>query len=118
MAINLLSTIRNSMLEGFFPAGWDLEKLDRLCARAPATIVQRESWWNRKFEPVPCQTLEDFDTMMGHEIALEIAHAKKAKKPIMFILPVGPMGMYRWAVYFLKEWGVDCRHVHGFNIDE
>jgi glucosamine-6-phosphate deaminase len=28
------------------------------------------------------------------------------------------MGMYRWAVYFLKEWGVECGHVHGFNMDE
>ena len=28
------------------------------------------------------------------------------------------MGMYRWAVYFLKEWGVPCDHVHGFNMDE
>jgi glucosamine-6-phosphate deaminase len=28
------------------------------------------------------------------------------------------MGMYRWAVYFLKEWNVSCDHVHGFNMDE
>jgi glucosamine-6-phosphate deaminase len=28
------------------------------------------------------------------------------------------MGMYRWAVYFLKEWNVACDHVHGFNMDE
>ena len=28
------------------------------------------------------------------------------------------MGMYRWAVYFLKEWDVRCDHVHGFNMDE
>ena len=28
------------------------------------------------------------------------------------------MGMYRWAVYFLKEWNVPCDHVHGFNMDE
>jgi glucosamine-6-phosphate deaminase len=56
--------------------------------------------------------------MMGHEIALEIANAKKAKKPIAFILPVGPMGMYKWAVYFLKSWNVSCKHVHGFNMDE
>jgi glucosamine-6-phosphate deaminase len=26
--------------------------------------------------------------------------------------------MYRWAVYFLKEWGISCEHVHGFNMDE
>lgn len=28
------------------------------------------------------------------------------------------MGMYRWIVYFLSEWGVPCSHVHGFNMDE
>ena len=34
------------------------------------------------------------------------------------ILPVGPMGMYKWAVYFLKEWDVNCDHVYTFNMDE
>lgn len=118
MPINLMSTLRGSLLEHFFPAGWDLAKLDALCARAPEAITQRERWWNKKFDPVPCESLADFDTMMGHEIALEILQAKMRKKPIAFILPVGPMGMYRWAVYFLKEWNVDCKHVHGFNMDE
>jgi glucosamine-6-phosphate deaminase len=28
------------------------------------------------------------------------------------------MGMYRWVIYFLSEWGVSCDHVHGFNMDE
>ena len=36
----------------------------------------------------------------------------------MLIFSVGPMGMYRWAVEFLKRWNVDCRHLHGFNMDE
>ena len=55
---------------------------------------------------------------MGHEIAREIKDAKEAGKKIAFILPVGPMGMYRWAVYFLTEWKVDCKHVYCFNMDE
>lgn len=118
MAINLMTTLKGSLLEGFFPKGWDLEKLDAICARRPETITDRERWWNKAFDAVPCETLADFDTMMGHEIALEIAEAKKAGRQLMFILPVGPMGMYRWAVYFLKAWNVDCRHVHGFNMDE
>jgi len=118
MAMNLMSTLKGSLLEGFFPAGWDLDALDKICSRPPEAITKREPWWNKRFEPVPCETLADFDTMMGHEIAMEIAMARKAKKPLIFILPVGPMGMYRWAVYFLKEWGVSCKHVHGFNMDE
>ena len=118
MAINLMSTLKGSLLEGFFPEGWDLDKIDKLCARKPATILKPEKWWHKDFQPVPCASLSDFDMMLGHEIALEISRAKTAGKPIAFILPVGPMGMYRWAVYFLSEWGVDCKHVHGFNMDE
>ena len=72
----------------------------------------------RSFEPVACATLADFDTYMGHEIAREIQLAGQEGRPLVLILPVGPMGMYRWAVYFLKEWGVSCDHVHGFNMDE
>jgi len=118
MAINLMGTIKGSMLEGYFPKGWDLKKLDKICSRPPEKLLDRENWWNRKFTPAPCESLEDFDIMMGHEIALEIAQAKTAGRELVFILPVGPMGMYRWTVYFLKEWNVSCRHVHGFNMDE
>ncbi len=98
MAVNLLSTIKGSLLERFFPEGWDLKALDAICSRPPELITHAEKWWNKKFEAVPCDTLADFDTMLGHEIALEIANAKRAKRQIVFILPVGPMGMYRWAV--------------------
>jgi glucosamine-6-phosphate deaminase len=55
---------------------------------------------------------------MGHEIAREILLSRQAGQRIAFILPVGPMGMYRWTVFFLREWKVPCDHVHGFNMDE
>jgi len=55
---------------------------------------------------------------MGHEIAMQIRLAKERKEKIAFILPVGPMGMYKWVVYFLKEWKVSCEHVYTFNMDE
>ena len=116
--MNLLTTIGGSLLEHFYPAGWDLEKIDRCCANPPESILDRQPWWHPGFEPVPCATLADFDTFMGHEIALEIRRARDEGKRIAFILPVGPMGMYRWAVFFLREWGVRCDHVFGFNMDE
>jgi glucosamine-6-phosphate deaminase len=118
MAIDLISTIKGSLLEGFFPRGWDLKKFDRICGRPASMAARREKWWNAGFKPVACESLGDFDTMMGHEIALEICKAKEAGQQIVFILPVGPMGMYRWAVFFLKAWGVSCKHVFGFNMDE
>src|SRR5690242_3226844 len=118
MAISLLTTLKGSLLEGYFPKGWDLETLDAICARAPEAITERERWWNKAFEPISCSSLADFDVMLGHEIAREIAHAAQTEREVAFILPVGPMGMYRWAVYFLREWKVSCKHVHGFNMDE
>ncbi len=116
--MNLISTIKGSLLEGFYPAGWDLAKLDECCNNPPEAVTQPQSWWSRDFIPVPCQSLTEFDTRMGHEIALRIKEAKAEDRKIIFILPVGPMGMYKWAVYFLREWKVDCRHVYGFNMDE
>jgi glucosamine-6-phosphate deaminase len=118
MAIDFMSTVKGSYCEGFLPEGWDLKDFDKAASQPPQTITKRKPWWHRKFQPVPCKTLADFETMMGHEIALHILRAKEAGKQIVFILPVGPMGMYRWTVYFLQQWGVDAKHVHGFNMDE
>lgn len=116
--MNLMSTFRGSMMEGFLPAGWDLEKIDRVADASGTELTGRQPWWNPKFEPLACATVADFDTYMGHEIAREIQLSRQAGQPLILILPVGPMGMYRWTVYFLKEWGVSCEHVHGFNMDE
>ena len=116
--INLLSTIKGSMLENFFPRGWDLPKIDKCCSLSPDKVLKRENWWNRDFNPMTCDSLEDFEAYMGHEIALQIKTARDAGNQIVFILPVGPMGMYRWVVHFMTEWNLDCSHVHGFNMDE
>ena len=113
--MDLMTTFKGSMMEGFLPAGWDLAKIDHLAAAPPEALARRETWWHPQFEPVACASLADFDTYLGHEIAREIQLARQANRPLILILPVGPMGMYRWAVYFLSEWGVGCDHVHGFN---
>ena len=116
--ITLLSTIKDSLLENFFPRGWDLEKIEKCCSYKPDKIFKRESWWHKDFNVVSCDTVSDFGTLMGHEIAIQIKMAKDEGRQIVFILPVGPMGMYRWVVYFLTKWNIDCGHVHGFNMDE
>jgi glucosamine-6-phosphate deaminase len=116
--MNLLTTFSGSMMEGFLPRGWDLAKIDRMLDTVGTIPVERRRWWHRDFAPVSCQTPADFEVMMGHEIAAAIRKAREAGKPLAVIFPVGPMGMYRWTVYFLKHWGVSCDHVHGFNMDE
>ena len=116
--MDLITTLSGSLMEGFLPAGWDLKKIDACVDPDPATVGIRQKWWHRGFSPVACDTYADFDTMLGHEIATTIRASRDAGEHLALILPVGPMGMYRWAVYFLKEWGVSCEHVYGFNMDE
>lgn len=115
--MDFYSTVKGSALEGFYPAGWDFERIDA-CVGTPETVCDRQSFWHPDFTPVPCDSLEKFETYMGHEIAMQIKLAADRKEKIAFILPVGPMGMYQWVVYFLKQWNVSCGHVYTFNMDE
>ena len=115
--MNFNSTVKGSALEGFYPAGWDFDKIDA-CIDAPEKVTERQAHWNPAFHPVMCDSLGEFETYMGHEIAMQIKLAKDAGEKIAFILPVGPMGMYKWVVYFLKEWKISCEHVYTFNMDE
>ncbi len=109
-----MSTVQCSLCEGFFPKGWDIKKIDECYKKG----VAREDFWNESFSPVECENINDFDTLMGHEIAMQIKLAKDEGKKLAMILPVGPMGMYKWLVYFLTYWKVDCKHVYTFNMDE
>jgi len=115
---NFMNTVKGSLLENFYPAGWDMQKIDDCCNNKPEEIFDKQSFWNKGFSPVSCNSVEEFDVKMGHEIANEIRIANKTGKKIAFILPVGPMGMYKWTVYFLKMWNESCKNVYCFNMDE
>lgn len=112
--MDFMSTVKGSLLEGFYPKGWDMQKIDECCEKG----VARESFWHKDFTPVECENIYEFDTLMGHEIALQIKKSRDNGEKLAMILPVGPMGMYKWAVYFLTQWNVKCDHVYTFNMDE
>mgnify|MGYP006932894924 CR=1 FL=1 len=47
--MNFNSTVKGSLLEGFYPAGWDFARIDACCANAPETITERQSFWHKDF---------------------------------------------------------------------
>ena len=112
--MDFMTTVKGSLLEGFYPKGWDMAKIDACCDKGTA----REDFWNAGFNPVECKEVADLNVLMGHEIALQIKAAADRGEKLAMILPVGPMGMYKWAAYFLNAWEVDCSHVYTFNMDE
>lgn len=116
--MNMVDTLKGSYFSEVFPEGWDIEKIAKCVSNKPEDVCKRQKFWNKGFEPIKCSSLDEFAVLMGHEIAMQIKKTKEEKRKLILILPVGPMGMYKWAVYFLKEWNVDCKHVYGFNMDE
>jgi glucosamine-6-phosphate deaminase len=116
--MNLLATLKGPLLEAFFPAAWDLAQWDACVADDPKAIFDRQPEWHKDFSIRMGKEVADFDVMLGHELVMEIRRCCEAGRKLALILPVGPMGMYRWTVYFLRDWNVPCDHVHGFNMDE
>lgn len=116
--LDLLSTLKGSLLEGFYPAGWDLRKMDRCAAMPRAQLLKPARWWNRDFKPVVVRDVAEMDQRMGNAIADEIERSRKAHRPLILILPVGPMGMYKQVVARMKSSRTNCDHVMTFNMDE
>lgn len=116
--MDMLSTIRGSMMEGFYPKGWNLELIQECCNHADEEVFERQDFWNEGFYPISCKTVKDFNVKMGHEMAYQIAVSRMRNEKLVMILPVGPIGIYEWCVYFLKNWKIDCKHLYCFNMDE
>jgi glucosamine-6-phosphate deaminase len=116
--LDLISTIKGSLLEQFFPSGWDLKRMDRCAAMTRDQQLKPARWWNRDFKPVVVKDVTDMDRRMGDAIADQIEQTRRAGQPLILILPVGPMGMYKQVVARIKASRTPCDHVTTFNMDE
>jgi glucosamine-6-phosphate deaminase len=116
--INLLTTLKGSLLENFYPRGWDLKKIDACCELDLQQLIAPKKSWDKSFKPLPVDSVADMDFAMGNAIADEIENARRARQKLAIILPVGPMGMYKTVVDRIRSSGTPCDHVTTFNMDE
>lgn len=116
--LNFLNTVKGSLLEGFYPKGWDLEKMDKCCDLGIKKIVSRSGHWDKGFQAIALSSLDELEYGMGVEIAREIIDAHENGQKLALILPVGPMGMYKHVVEIIEERQISCAHVYTFNMDE
>lgn len=117
-SLNMFNTIKGSLLEDFYPAGWNLRKMDRCCTLGLKGVTTRQRFWDNKFKPVAVKDVADMDKRMGDAIADQIEQTAKKGQKLAIILPVGPMGMYKTVVARLKKSRTACGHVTTFNMDE
>ena len=64
--INFFDTLEQSLMADFFPAGWDMKKIDECCSNPPDSILERQPFWNEQFSPVTCDDVQSFDMKKGH----------------------------------------------------
>ena len=116
--LDFRSTVKGSLLEGFYPTGWDLEKIDQCCDLGLEKLITPSSHWNEDFTPLPVKSLADMEKKMGEEIANQIISSRDRGEKLAIILPVGPMGMYKHVVKALIDQDISADHVSTFNMDE
>lgn len=116
--LNMLTTIKGSLIEGFYPTGWNLKKIDKCCGMGLKDVTTPAKHWNKDFRAIPVKDVDAMDLRMGDAIADQIEKTRKAGKELAIILPVGPMGMYKQVVKRIKASKTPCDHVHTFNMDE
>lgn len=116
--LTMLNTIRGSRIEGFYPAGWDLSRIDRCCDLGLAKVTKPGRHWNSDFRARPVKDVAAMDRAMGNAIADQIEQTRREGRRLAIILPVGPMGMYQHVVARLKAARLKADHVHTFNMDE
>src|SRR4051812_44480301 len=102
-ALNLLTTLKGSLVENFYPRGWDLRKIDRCCALGLSRVLRRQKHWHANFKPQAVNDVSQMDQLMGDAIADQIEATRREGRPLAMILPVGPMGMYATVIKRLRK---------------
>ena len=74
--INLLTTIKGSLLEGFYPRGWNLKRIDQCCAMGFKKLTTPARHWDKNFKPVAVKDVASMDKKMGLEIVRQIQDSR------------------------------------------
>ena len=69
--MDMISTIKGTLFEQLYPAGWDLERLKYCVTREADTICDRQDFWHKDFQPEPVEDLQSMAVQFGHEIAMQ-----------------------------------------------
>jgi len=89
------------------------------CARVRA--IKKEDICKHPNPEFKIRVIEDaneFYFQFALDIVSRIKRAQEEGKPFVGIFPVGPMPQYPIAAKLINTFGISCKHVHSFNMDE
>lgn len=90
-----------------------------VCARVRAIKKEEISKHpNPDFKIRVIEEPSDFYTEFALDIVRRIKETLEAGRPLVAILPVGPMPQYPIAARLINELRIPCKHLHSFNMDE
>lgn len=107
--------------ESLVPKGWlEAKRKKRILELNKKTKSEllRTRGWHKGYQVIPVTSVEEHDTLMGFEIASKIKEQIDLGNYLAIILPVGPMGQYKYVVHWLNIWKTDLSKVYTFNMDE
>jgi len=104
------------------PAGWlakdRMDRINYLCSMSQSDFVATaRGFWDPGFHLVTVDSVEQHDMQCGTEIGMRVAEARARGDSVVIILPVGPMGMYKYAIKYWDANKTDLNDVYGFNMD-
>jgi glucosamine-6-phosphate deaminase len=82
--------------------------------------IKREDLCNHPNENFKIRIIDDLGNMLFQFVTHVVAGIKKARdegRKFVVILPA-PWPNYRWLAQLINMMGIDCSHVHSFNMDE
>ena len=94
MKYDLISTIKGSLLENFYPKGWDLQRMKECLNHDADDILERQDFWHKDFTPVIVEDRYEWFLKVGHEMAMEVKEARDKGQKVALILPAGPIDQY------------------------
>ena len=62
--MNMIDTLKGSYFSEILPEGWDISKIKECVSNDPASVLDRQSFWNEGFYPVKCSSQEKYGAFM------------------------------------------------------
>ena len=78
----------------------------------------RQPDWHPEFQIDIIDGEEECYLQMALDLVGRLQQARDDGRPLVAILPVGPVRQYSLAARIINQLGLDCSHLHSFNMDE